>query len=89
MSTNAAYLEQADEKKVFENLREFIRDLYENRRGVKDVLYLIDVLENCDKLEDVLYLIDVLEESVVLTREGLLKDLLVEVIGEVKRVFYS
>jgi len=70
MSVSAAYLE----KKAFENLTEFILELYEDQ-------------ENCDEVKDILYLIDVLEESVTQAKEGLVRDLMAEVIGEVEKVF--
>ena len=70
MSVSAAYLE----KKAFENLTEFILELYEDQ-------------ENCEDLKDILYLIDVLEESVALAKEALVRDLMSDVIGEVESVF--
>jgi len=70
MSVSAAYLE----KKAFENLTEFILELYEDQ-------------ENCDEVKDILYLIDVLEESVTQAKEGLVRDLMAEVIQEVEKVF--
>jgi len=70
MSVSAAYLE----KKAFENLTEFILELYEDQ-------------ENCDEVKDILYLIDVLEESVTQAKEGLVRDLMSEVIQEVEKVF--
>jgi len=70
MSVSRAYLE----KKAFENLTEFILELYEDQ-------------ENCEDLKDILYLIDVLEESVALAKEALVRDLMSDVIGEVESVF--
>jgi len=70
MSVSAAYLE----KKAFENLTEFILELYEDQ-------------ENCDEVKDILYLIDVLEESVTQAKEGLVRDLMSEVIQEVESAF--
>jgi len=70
MSVSRAYLE----KKAFENLTEFILELYDDQ-------------QDCDEVKDILYLIDVLEESVRLAKEALVQDLMSEVIQEVEKVF--
>jgi len=70
MSTNAAYLAQADEKKAFQNLKDLLLELYKNQEyNTVEEKYTRD-----EDLKDILYLIDVLEESVALAKEALVLD---------------
>jgi hypothetical protein len=69
MSVSAAHVEKA----AFENLRNYVLELYEN--------------PDSDEVLDIFYLIDVIEESVALSKEGLVRELMAEVIEEVEKAF--
>lgn len=61
------------EKQAFENLHDLILELYEN--------------PECDEVKDIFYLIDIIEESVALSKEAIVRELMAEVIEEVENAF--